>query len=253
MGNLNTSGAAHPDLAAGTMEVSEADKLKAVVGERIALRVQSGQTIGIGTGSTVDKAIDAIARRIEKEGLSVNVVPSSYDSAIRLGEKGLKVLDPRTVSRVDWYVDGADEVLRGPLCCIKGNGAAHTNEKILAKKAGEFVVIVDGSKMVERLGSKFPIPIEVLPSTKHLVIKDLLDLGASEVTLRPSKGGKHGAVVTENNGLVLDARFDFIDPGLEVQIKAITGVIESGLFVRNRPSEVIVAHSLSDIEVLRAS
>lgn len=237
--------------AEGAREDSKQESLKRQVGEALAKRVEDGQVIGIGTGSTVDAAIDAIATRVRSEGIRIAAVPTSFDSAVRCASAGLWVLDPRTVARLDWAFDGADEVQSETLICIKGKGAAHTNEKIQAAKAGMFVVIVDESKLVSELGQKCAVPIEVLPQSVDVATRELLRLGATEVVLRPASGGKHGAVVTENGNLVLDGRFSPITPDLENRIKSVVGVVESGLFVRNRPNEVLVARAGGNIDVLR--
>jgi ribose 5-phosphate isomerase A len=214
--------------------------MKEIVAKEIAKRVKSGDVLGVGTGSTVDLAIDEIAKRCRDEKLVLTVVPSSRESAMRCECAGLTVLSPTTGAVLSWGFDGADEV-DTKLRLIKGRGAAMLKEKILAKKCKKFIVIVDESKVVSRLGEKMPVPVEVIPEALSIVSKGLKDLGATEVALREGSG-KHGAVVTENGNVILDAKFSQIDDALEGRIKGLVGVVESGIFTQ-LCDEVLVATS----------
>jgi ribose 5-phosphate isomerase A len=123
---------------------------------------------------------------------------------------------------------------------IKGNGAAMLSEKIIAKRAGDrLLIIVSEDKIVERLGKKFPLPVEVIPQALELVQAGLKALGATEIVIRQGNS-KYGPTITEHNNLILDAKFADIKPELEAQIKSITGVVESGLFV-NATKEILVS------------
>ena len=133
--------------------------------------------------------------------------------------------------RPDWTFDGADEV-DPDRNLIKGRGGAMFKEKLLIRSSGKTFIIVD------ILGSKFPIPVEVFPHALSYVEKELRRLGASEISLRPAHG-KDGPILTENGNFILDTRFHYIDASLEEQLKTITGVIESGLFI-NYDIEVVV-------------
>lgn len=214
--------------------------MKEIVGREIAGRVKDGQILGVGTGSTVDAAIDAIAARVRSEGLRVSALTTSYQSAVTLGRSGIAVLDPLSYDgEVHWGFDGADEVdPRHRL--IKGKGGAQLREKILAARCGEFVVIVDESKLVRRLGERTAVPVEVVPEALGRVTSDLGKLGASEVTLRSGLPGKHGPVISEAGNLILDARFPEIGDSLERDLKCLVGVVESGLFF-SYATEVLVA------------
>lgn len=202
--------------------------MKEIVAKEIATRIKNGDVIGIGTGSTVDLAIDAIAQRVKAEKLSVMVVPSSRESAARCESAGLVVLTPNSGVSIPWGFDGADEVDE-KLRLIKGRGGAMLQEKILARKCNKFVVIIDESKLVSKLGEKTAVPVEVIPEAQALVALELKKLGASEVKLREGSG-KHGAVITEGGNIILDAKFDNIEDALESKIKSLTGVVDSGLF-----------------------
>lgn len=211
--------------------------MKELVAQEIAKRVKSGDVIGVGTGTTVDAALEAIGKRVKLEGLIVSVVPTSLQSAWRCQELGLTVLNTGYNGYLSWGFDGADQVTK-ERWAIKGKGAALLQEKILAKKCKKFIVIVDQSKLVENLGVGCPIPVEVIPEGLILAKAGLSELGAKDLTVRTGSG-KHGPVITERGNVIIDATFNKITANLEAQIKSVTGVVESGLFV-GYISEVLV-------------
>ena len=207
------------------------------VGEKIALQARDGDVIGIGSGSTVYMALEALAGRIGRGELQVKVIPGSFETmmaCIRLGIPQVSLWERRP----DWTFDGADEVDPAHNL-IKGRGGAMFKEKILIACSPRVFIIVDNTKLVGRLGMNFPVPVEVFPAALPLVELEIRKLGATEIMLRPAKG-KDGPVVTENGNLILDTRFQTIGPALEKELKEITGVVESGLFWGYRP-EVVVA------------
>lgn len=201
----------------------------------IASKAQNGEIIGIGSGSTVYLALFALAERIQKEGLQIQVIPSSMEISMACAQLNI----PQTTlweRKPDWTFDGADEV--DPMHrLIKGRGGAMFKEKLLICNSIHTFIIVDKTKLVERLGSNFPIPVEVFPPALTYVEGQLQNLGATTVTLRPAQG-KDGPILTENGNFILDARFNEIPQSLERNIKNITGVIESGLFI-DYPVEII--------------
>ena len=132
-------------------------------------------------------------------------------------------------NKPDWLFDGADEVDPNN-SLIKGRGGAMFKEKLLISSSEVSYIIVDDSKMVTKLGSNFPVPVEVFPQALLYVEKELQQLGANDILLRPAKG-KDGPVITENGNMILDCKFDEIGNSMERDIKSITGVIESGLFI----------------------
>ena len=221
--------------------------MKQHAAEEIAKRVKDGVLLGIGTGSTVDLAIDAIGQRIRKEGLKISCITSSAESANRCSAAGLTVISSIIDAFPDWGFDGADEVDPN-LNLIKGGGAALLQEKILAKKCKKFFIIVDESKLVAQLGERFPVPVEVIPESIQIVKSELAKLGALETVVRTGSG-KYGAVVTEKGNNILDVRFKEIPNTLERDIKTIVGVVESGLFF-NYTKEVIVGQK-SGIKILK--
>jgi ribose 5-phosphate isomerase A len=214
--------------------------MKELVAQEMARRVQDGDIIGVGTGSTVDAALDEIGKRIGREKLSVRVVPSSYQSAWRCQEIGLQVMYPGYRGHLSWGFDGADQVTR-ERWAIKGKGGALLQEKILAKRCRHFVIIVDESKVVDKLGEGCPIPVEVIPEGLLLAEEGLRRIGATELTLR-SGSGKHGPIITERGNLIVDATFPAIHAHTEREIKELVGVVDSGLFT-GYVSEVVIASS----------
>lgn len=217
-------------------EIANRESKERVAAE-IAARVETGDVLGAGSGSTVYLALFAIAERIRRENLKVEVIPASLEISMACLQLGI----PQTTlwdKRPDWAFDGADEVDPAHNL-IKGRGGAMFKEKLLIKSAAKTYIIVDESKFVGRLGAKFPVPVEVFPHALAYVEDALKQLGATEIVLRPAKG-KDGPVLTENGNLILDTRFHSIGLSLEKEIKQITGVIDSGLFI-GYDVEVMVA------------
>jgi len=201
---------------------------KEKVAKEIAKKVKDGDIVGVGSGSTVYLTLFAIAERIKNERLNILVIPSSLETSmtcIQLGIPQTTLLDKKP----NWSFDGSDEV-DPDHNLIKGRGGAMFKEKLLISNSPETYIIVDDSKLVKKLGSKFPVPIEVFPNALLYVEKKVKDLGAREISLRLAKG-KDGPIITENGNFILDAWFDRIDKNLEKHLKQITGVIESGLFI----------------------
>ena len=222
--------------------------MKELLAKEIATRVKDGQVIGLGSGSTTELAIVEIGRRIKAEGITVKGVPTSLRSANVARAAGIEVLDPETEVEIDWAFDGADEV-DPQLNLIKGGGGCHTKEKIVARRAGGIVVLVTAEKLVETLGSKFDLPIECIASAKAYVEKELLNLGAREVSVRKSSE-TYGPARTESGNIIIDAKFSPLDAGLESKVNSITGVVENGLFV-GLSKEVLVAKD-GTVQVLEA-
>jgi ribose 5-phosphate isomerase A len=210
---------------------------KRKVAAQIATKVAQGDVIGVGSGSTSFLAIRAIAERVKIEQLDIKVIPTSLELALTCSQLGLSTTS-LFENRPDWYFDGADEVDPSQFL-IKGRGGAMFKEKLMMHASPRNYIIVDDSKLVDQLGSRFPVPVEVYPLALMIVESALQKLGAAEVLLRPAQG-KDGPVITENGNLILDVRFEDIDKNMEFKIKSITGVVESGLF-QNQTAEIIVA------------
>ncbi|MDO3643583.1 MAG: ribose 5-phosphate isomerase A [Mucilaginibacter sp.] len=210
---------------------------KEKVAAKIAEKVKDGDVLGVGSGSTVFMALFAIARRVKEEGLNVKAIPTSVEISMALTNLGIPMTSLYE-HRPDWLFDGADEVDPNR-SLIKGRGGAMFKEKLLISSSPVNFIIVDDSKLVDKLGSKFPVPIEVFPQALLHAEKELQKLGVRELILRPAKG-KDGPVITEAGNVILDAWFDDIPADTELRIKSITGVIESGLFI-NYNVEIMVA------------
>ncbi len=215
--------------------INQTGKIK--LAQQIAAKVKDGDIIGAGSGSTVYLALFAIAERVKKENLNVRIIPSSLEITMTCSNLGMPVTS-LLEDKPDWAFDGADEVDPNR-SLIKGRGGALFKEKLLIRSSLKNYILVDESKLVDKLGSKFPVPIEVFPGALVYVESALRDLGITDITLRAAKG-KDGPIITENGNFLLDARFDHIPSDTEQKIKSITGVIESGLFI-NYDVEIMVA------------
>lgn len=208
---------------------------KQLIANRIAAQVQTGQVIGVGSGSTVFLALQRIARRIREEGLQIWAIPTSHEIRITCARLGIP-LTSLLEHFPHWSFDGADEIdPDGNL--IKGRGGAMFKEKLLIRSSPKTFIIADSSKKVPKLGTHFPVPVEVFPDALTYVEQSLGMLHPTEIKLRMAEG-KDGPVITENGNMILDVRFSDIPLYLETALKTITGVIESGLFL-NYPVEII--------------
>lgn len=200
---------------------------KRAAAQRIAARVRDGELIGIGSGSATYLALWAIGERMQRDGLSIRIATSSYETQAAADTLGIPTVPLGSVEP-EWGVDGADEVdPQGRL--LKGRGGAMFMEKILWTTCRKMYLAIDPTKHVERLGQGFPIPIEVDRHAVDLTGRALDGHGCVSWGLRLA-GGKDGPVVTEWGNLVIDAWFDLIPDGLHAQLKALPGVIETGLF-----------------------
>ncbi|MHA1239103.1 MAG: ribose-5-phosphate isomerase RpiA [Candidatus Odinarchaeia archaeon] len=190
--------------------------------------IKDGQVIGIGSGSTVSYLIKFLGEKIKSRELDILAVPSSYQSFYELVNAGVKVTSLDEHPQLDITIDGADEV-DGNFNMIKGGGAALTREKIIASVAKKVVIIVDYTKITEKLGSK-PVPVEVIPFAFKPVYLTLQKMGGKPVL----RMGKHkmGPVITDNGNLIIDVKFSEItDPeNFEWKINNIPGVVENGIF-----------------------
>ena len=217
-----------------------ADELKRAVGRAAMAYVQPDRIVGVGTGSTANHFIDALA---EMKDRIPGAVASSEATRLRLEKHGIPVLDLNEVETLYLYVDGADEITP-ELWMVKGGGGALTREKIVAEVAEQFVCICDASKQVARLG-KFPLPVEVLPMARALVARRLTALGG-----RPVRRD----FVTDNGNDILDVHgLDIAHaPELEAQINQIPGVVANGLFAR-RAANVLLLGTANGVQTIRPS
>jgi ribose 5-phosphate isomerase A len=199
------------------------------VAEQAAKQVADGMLVGLGTGSTANCFIEALAQRSREQGLKVTTVASSAVSALKARQLGLDVLDFEQVSRIDLYADGADEV-SPELTLLKGQGADLVREKLLATAAERFLVLIEANKLVEHIGQHFAIPIEVMPFAWQLVKKQLEAIGGHG-DLRQN-ADKNGFAISSYGGLIADVSFDLtIDAEmLNDALNGIPGIVEHGIF-----------------------
>ncbi len=200
---------------------------KLAVAHTLAGRASDGQCIGIGSGSATYLTLWAIGDRAKREGLDLSVITSSYETEIAAATLGLTIVGLGRTTPA-WSVDGADEV-DGEGRILKGRGGALFREKMLWSASPHMVLAIDRSKHVERLGSRFPLPIEVHPHALSSVSEFLTERGCRDARLRTGTG-KDGPVITELGCLIIDASFDEIPRGLNAELKQVPGVIETGLF-----------------------
>ncbi len=221
---------------------------KKAVGEHVASMISSGMTLGIGTGSTAAKAVEALGRRIQQEGLQVQGVATSFAAERLARQHGVSLTTLDESPDLDLAFDGADEV--DPyFTLIKGRGAAQTREKIVAARAKQFVVLVDESKMVDELGHRMPLPVEVVPMAVTPVMHVLRSLGAAPEIRMGMK--KDGPVVSDQGMWVVDAMFDGItnpDHVNDVLLKT-PGVVDHGLFI-GMATQVLVGGADGGVQVL---
>lgn len=208
------------------------DELKKAVGREAVKFVKPDSIVGVGTGSTVNHFIDALAEI--KEQIR-GAVSSSEQSTEKLKAYGIDVFDLNEVDQLDVYIDGADEITEH-MSMIKGGGAALTREKIVAAVAKEFICIADESKQVAVLGD-FPLPVEVIPMARSYVARELVKLGGDPVYRQ--------GVITDNGNVILDVyNLKILDPkALETQINAIVGVVTNGLFACRGADKLLLGTS----------
>jgi len=215
------------------------DEMKKAAAIKALEFIKNDSIVGVGTGSTVNYFIDALATiKNNIEG----AVSSSEESSKRLKNHGIEVFDLNNVDVLDVYVDGADEITKH-MSMIKGGGAALTREKIVAAVAKQFICIADDSKQVEILGD-FPLPVEVIPMARSYVARELVKLGGDPEYRQ--------GVITDNGNVIIDVHnLSIIDPKkLEADINAIVGVVTNGLFA-DRGADILILGSKNGAQVIQ--
>ncbi len=212
--------------------------LKRDAAEAAAALVTDGMAVGLGTGSTAFFAIAKLIARM-RDGLRITAVPTSERSAAQARDGGIPLVELDAGMTLDLTIDGADAVARGSLDLVKGLGGALLREKIVAAASAKLLIVVDGSKLVDRLGTNAPVPVEVVPFGWKRVAGQLAELGARPV-LRVDAAG--APFHTDGGNLILDCHMDAIDDpaALDARLQAIVGVVETGLFI-GRTTTVFVA------------
>ena len=235
---------------------------KALVGNAVIDRlferglIKSGMKIGLGTGSTAIIAVERLASYIRDGKVSgIKAVATSFQTHIACEENGIPVytLNSKEIAgKLDLSIDGADEI-DPDNNLIKGGGAAHVQEKIVEYNTKRLVIIADESKLVPHLGTKFPLPVEIIPASRGPVVREMEKLGAFCV-LR-SCAGKDGPIVTDNGNQIMDCTWSALSDGsspvnpakMEDRVNKITGVVENGFFTKNKPL-VFIAHADGTVE-----
>ena len=216
------------------------DQMKQAVAAAATEQIQSGMVVGLGSGSTAALMIQALGAKLQSGALTDIVgVTTSFQGEVLAAELGIPLKSLNAIERIDLAIDGADEV-DPSFQLIKGGGACHVQEKLVAARADRFVVVVDSTKLVERLNLGFLLPVEVLPGAWRQVQRQLRAMGGDAVLRMAVK--KAGPVVTDQGNLVLDVKFagGISDPAaLEKEINNLPGVLENGLFV-NITDQVLV-------------
>jgi len=207
-------------------------QMKQVVADAAIREVKSGMILGLGSGSTAALMIKSLADEIRSGKLqNIRGVATSFQSEVLALELGIPLIDLASVSQIDLAIDGADEVDPG-FQLIKGGGACHVREKLVASKANKLLIVVDETKLVQNLNQSFPLPVEVLPNAWKQVQEVISEMNSSSYLRMATK--KAGPVVTDQGNLILDVLFnDGIKNPKEIEMKInnIPGVLENGLFV----------------------
>ncbi|MCC2680509.1 MAG: ribose-5-phosphate isomerase [Nitrosospira multiformis] len=214
------------------------DEQKRAAAHAAIQHIPAGCIVGVGTGSTANYFIDALANiRSRIEG----AVASSEATARRLSEHGIEVMDLNNVDELPLYVDGADEITPH-LHMIKGGGGALTREKVVAAVAKKFICIADQSKLVDVLG-KFPLPVEVIPMARGYVAREIIRLGGQPMLRQ--------GFTTDNGNVILDVHgLQILNPiELETELNQITGIVTNGLFAR-RPADLLLLGSEGGVRTI---
>ncbi len=218
---------------------------KQAAGEKAIQLVKNNMVVGLGTGSTTAYAIKELGKRVAS-GLKILGVPTSYQSAFLAAENGitLTTLDEHPVLDID--IDGADQIAN--FAAIKGGGAAHTREKIVAQSAKKFVVVADESKVADVLNHR--VPLEVIPFARKLVVKQVAELGG-KAAVRMGVN-KDGPVISDNGNFILDADFGEIDDpvSLDKALSQFTGIVEHGIFTK--VDVVYIGKKDGSVEIMEA-
>ena len=227
------------------------NQMKQAVAEAAVEQFRDGMVVGLGSGSTAALMIKGLGQRLASWQLKNIVgVTTSFQGEVLAAELGIPLRSLNAVDRIDLAIDGADEV-DPAFQLIKGGGACHVQEKLVAARAERFVVVVDSTKLVDRLNLGFLLPVEVLPGAWRQIQQQLSAMGGTAELRMANR--KAGPIVTDQGNLVLDVRFEggIADPAdLERSVNNIPGVLENGLFV-NLVDEVLVGEVNNGVASVR--
>lgn len=207
---------------------------KATIARQMAERLRDGDVVGVGSGSTSQLALHALVERAREAGWRFSAITTSLEMEIACAEVHVKTTS-LIHERPDWSFDGADEI-DGELNMIKGRGGAMLRERLILASSPERYILVDASKKVDVLGTKFPVPLELIPESLQLVRSRLNDeFDVREVELRMAVA-KDGPVITENRNIILEVKFAEVTPDLDPRLDALPGVVATGLFIGFHPT-----------------
>lgn len=211
--------------------------------------IKNGWIVGLGSGSTMAYAVGELARLTKARKVEISVVPTSHQIENLAISHGLRIVSMNEAFTIDYAIDGADQVQEPSLNLIKGGGGALLREKIVDSAARKLTIVVDETKLSKHLGAKQPVPLEVLPFAHKYVQAQITRVGG-RAKLREGEG-KVGPVVTDNGNFLLDADFGRIEnpPQLQRRLKAVPGLIETGLFL-NMADAVYVGRQNGEVELL---
>jgi ribose 5-phosphate isomerase A len=228
--------------------MSQQDQYKEAASEAAAKIVEDGMIVGLGSGTTATFFLRALAKRIARDNLHLTGIASSYQTAALARELKIPLATFAEHTQIDLTIDGADEVVPNRLDLLKGHGGALLREKIVAASSKKMVVIVDESKIVDRLGSHFPVPVEVVPFGWETTKRRLEDIGGNP-SLRPGKD--NSPFLTDGGHYIMDCAFGPMEKPKEIahHLDHIVGAVEHGLFL-GFASEVFVAGS-GGLKILR--
>lgn len=222
------------------------DRLKRTAAARAVEEVEDGMVVGLGSGSSATAAVEALAERVAK-GLHVVGIPTSERTGTTARRLGVPITDFGRHRRIDVTIDGADQVARSTLDLIKGLGGALLREKIVASVSDRMIVVIDETKLVERLGGRTPLPVEIASFGWQSVLDRLAEAGYAP-QLRLADGHPF---VTDNGNYIVDCAIAVIaDPAaFEARLKAVVGVVECGLFV-GMASQIVVGRA-AGVEIIK--
>jgi ribose 5-phosphate isomerase A len=212
--------------------MSWVDKARLSAAAQAIRELRDRTTVGLGSGTTVLKALDLAAERVKKEHLNINWVPTSYQMEMAAKRHGLRTTTLSDDIELDLALDGADQVQWRSLDLVKGGGAALLREKIVDSTTKKLVIIIDEKKLAKTLGGDQPIPVEITPFAYHSTLAKISKI-SEKASLREASAGKVGPVVTDNGNLIIDAYYrnlrrpDIIND----KLRRIPGVLETGLFL----------------------
>ncbi len=225
-------------------------RMKQVVAEAAIREVKSEMVVGLGSGSTAALMIKSLAEEIRLGRLkNIRGVPTSFQSEVLALELDIPLVDLSSVSQIDLAIDGADEV-DPKFQLIKGGGACHVREKLVASRAKQLLIVVDETKIVQNLNRVFPLPVEVIPNAWKQVKDIILEMNGNASLRMATK--KAGPIVTDQGNLILDVLFDggIKNPkDIEMRLNNIPGVLENGLFV-DLTDKVLVGKIENNLPVL---